>query len=77
MPQPLSLVIQNGTVVTASGAFQADVGLRGDTIAEIGLSLDGAETLDARGLLVMPGDVDPHVHLQYPQGPQRVVSSDD
>jgi dihydropyrimidinase len=77
MPQPLSLVIQNGTVVTASGAFQADVGLRGGTIAEIGPGLNGAETLDARGLLVMPGGVDPHVHLQYPQGPQRVVSSDD
>ena len=28
-------------------------------------------------LLVIPGGVDPHVHLQYPQGPHRVVSSDD
>ncbi|GAB4536024.1 MAG: dihydropyrimidinase [Anaerolineae bacterium] len=36
-----------------------------------------SETLDATGLLVIPGGVDPHVHLAYPQGPHRVVSSDD
>jgi dihydropyrimidinase len=77
MAQPLSLVIQNGTVVTAGGSFRADVGVQGGTIAEIGLGLRGAETLDASGLLVIPGGVDPHVHLQYPQGPRRVVSSDD
>jgi dihydropyrimidinase len=77
MPAPLSLVIQNGTVVTAGSVFRADVGIRGSTIAEIGQGLHGAETLDAAGLLVIPGGVDPHVHLQYPQGPHRVVSSDD
>src|SRR5947209_17978905 len=77
MPQPLSLVITNGTVVTAGGSFHADVGIQGAAIAEIGQGLRGAETVDATGLLVIPGGVDPHVHLQYPQGPHRVVSSDD
>jgi dihydropyrimidinase len=77
MSAPYSLVIQNGTVVTPSGAFPADVALSGGKIAAIGLGLAGAETLDATGLLVLPGGVDPHVHLQYPQGPHRVVSSDD
>ena len=77
MLKPLSLVIQNGTVVTAGGSYRADVGIRDDTIAEIGQDLHGAETLDATGLLVIPGGVDPHVHLQYPQGPHQVVSSDD
>ncbi len=77
MPEPLSLVIQNGIVVTAGSVFRADVGIRGSTIAEIGVGLRGAQTLDATGLLVIPGGVDPHVHLQCPQGPQRVVSSDD
>ena len=41
------------------------------------LSAPGATEIDAAGLLIMPGGIDPHVHLQYPQGPQRVVSSDD
>src|SRR5579859_3781971 len=77
MSRPFSLVIQNGTVVTASGSYQADVGVASGTIAEIGPNLQGAQTIDATGLLVMPGGVDPHVHLQYPQGAQRVVSSDD
>jgi dihydropyrimidinase len=77
MPQPLTLVIKNGTIVTADGTSRADVGLRGSTIAEIGADLRGEETLDAAGLLVIPGGVDPHVHLQYPQGAHRIVSSDD
>ena len=78
MKQPFDLVIRNGTVVAASDTLQADVGLRGGQIAAIGHSLQSdRETLDAAGLLVLPGGVDPHVHLQYPQGPNRVVSSDD
>ncbi len=77
MVQPLGLVIQNGTVVTAGGSFRADIGIQGSAIAEIGQGLRGTETLDGMGLLVIPGGVDPHVHLQYPQGPRRVVSSDD
>jgi dihydropyrimidinase len=78
-----NLLIQNGTLVTASDTFQADIAIAGDKILAIGQKLsqqglpDGAETLDANGLLVIPGGIDPHVHLQYPQGPHRVVSSDD
>jgi len=71
------LIIQNGMVVTANDAVQADVAIRGDKIAAIGHGLAARESLDAGGLLVIPGGVDPHVHLQYPQGPNRVVSSDD
>jgi len=78
-----TLLIQNGTLVTASDTFQADVAVVGDKIVAVGRNLvrqglwESAETLDANGLLVIPGGVDPHVHLQYPQGPNRVVSSDD
>jgi len=75
--EPYDLVIQNGRVVTASDAVEADVAVRGGKIAAIGAGLQGREYLDARGLLVLPGGVDPHVHLQYPQGPNRVVSADD
>lgn len=78
-----ALLIQNGTLVTASDTFQADVAIAGEKILAIGHDLarrefrDVAQTLDASDLLVIPGGIDPHVHLEYPQGPNRVVSSDD
>lgn len=73
-----SLLIRNGTLVTASDTFVADLLIREGRIVAVGHNLPpAAETLDATGLLVFPGGVDPHVHLQYPQGPNRVVSSDD
>ena len=70
-------IIRNGTLVTATDVMQADLALRGGKVAAIGRDLHGDIELDATGLLVFPGGVDPHVHLQYPQGPNRVVSSDD
>ena len=53
-------------MVTSEGRFAADVRVREGTIVEIGTGLaagSGARTIDATGLLVMPGGVDPHVHL--------------
>ncbi len=71
-------VIRNGTVVTAAEAFPAEVAIADGRILAVGQGLwPEAETLDATGLLVLPGGVDPHVHLAYPQGPSRVVSADD
>ena len=61
------LVVSGGTVVTASEQFQADVGIRGGRIAAIGDRLDGATRLDAGGLLVMPGGVDTHCHVEQLQ----------
>jgi dihydropyrimidinase len=69
------LVVRGGTVVTAHGAFRADVGIHGERIAAIGESLQGARQIDAGGLLVLPGAVDPHVHLQLDVGATQ--SSDD
>ncbi|MDX9829346.1 MAG: dihydropyrimidinase [Anaerolineae bacterium] len=69
------LVIANGTVVTAETTGAADLGITGGRIAALGLGLQGAETIDARGLLVLPGAVDEHVHLQMPVG--EFCSSDD
>ncbi|MYC98367.1 MAG: hypothetical protein F4X13_03770, partial [Gammaproteobacteria bacterium] len=60
------ILISGGTVVTSEGRFTADVRVRDGTIVEIGTGLAagaGARTIDATGLLVMPGGVDPHVHL--------------
>ncbi len=64
--QPTEIIIRNGTVVTSEGRYAADVRVRGATIVEIGQGLSaaaGAEEIDADGLLLIPGGVDPHVHL--------------
>ena len=58
------LVVAGGTVVTASDVFRADVGIAGGRIAAIGLDLKGERTLDAGGLLVLPGGVDSHCHIE-------------
>jgi dihydropyrimidinase len=57
------LVIGGGTVVTAEQETEADVGIRDGRIAAVGHALHGREEIDASGLLVLPGGVDPHVHL--------------
>ena len=64
--QPRELLVRGGEVVTAEGRRMADVRVVGETVAEIGPALeagDGAEVIDAGGLLVLPGGIDPHVHL--------------
>ncbi|WP_114389046.1 dihydropyrimidinase [Notoacmeibacter marinus] len=70
-------LIRNGTVVTADLTYKADVRVENGRIAEIGpnLSADGATELDASGCYVMPGGIDPHVHLEMPF--MGTYSSDD
>jgi dihydropyrimidinase len=65
--QDFDLVVRGGTVVTASEQFRADVGVRGGRIAAVGDGLVGARTLDAGGLLVLPGGVDSHCHIEQLQ----------
>ncbi|HEY2901536.1 MAG TPA: amidohydrolase family protein [Polyangia bacterium] len=60
---PLDLVVRGGTLVTAEGRQVADLGIKGETIAQIGGAMTGRCEIDARGALVLPGGVDPHVHL--------------
>jgi dihydropyrimidinase len=62
----MSKVIKGGTIVTADRTYKADVLIEGDTIADIGPDLSGDEVLDAAGCYVMPGGIDPHVHLEMP-----------
>ena len=59
----VDLVVRGGTVVTADRRQVADVGIRGESIAQIGGAMTGRREIDARGALVLPGGVDPHVHL--------------
>ena len=60
------LVIRGGTVVDGSGAkrFTADVGVRDGMIAEVGrITSAAARTIDADGLIVSPGFIDGHTHM--------------
>lgn len=61
-------VIRGGTVVTAGDTFQADVGIIGETIAAIGLGLEGRRQIDATGRLVLPGGIDSHCHVEQLEG---------
>lgn len=69
------LVISGGKLVTASTTYTSDIGINGETIAAIGEGLQGKEVIDARGKLVIPGAIDPHVHLEMPVG--DTFSADD
>ncbi|MBA5778822.1 dihydropyrimidinase [Stappia sp. F7233] len=59
-------VIKNGTIVTADRTWKADVKIDGGKIVQIGQNLSADEVLDATGCYVMPGGIDPHVHLEMP-----------
>ena len=61
------LVVRGGTVVTGGDVVRADVGIRNGRIAAIGEALVGATELDAGGLLVLPGGVDTHCHIEQLQ----------
>jgi dihydropyrimidinase len=71
----MTTIIKNGTIVTADLTYKADVKIEGGTITEIGDNLSGGTELDATGCYVMPGGIDPHVHLEMPF--MGTYSSDD
>ena len=68
---PMSLLIQNGRIVTATDDYTADIYCENETITRIGdhidaMSVKNAEVIDAAGKLVFPGFIDPHVHIYLP-----------
>ena len=68
----LDLLIAGGTVVTPLGRRRAHVGVAAGRIVHLGPARPSARrTVDASGLLVMPGGVDTHVHLMDPGSPER------
>src|SRR5215203_3512243 len=73
----MATLIKNGTLVTASETFEADILIEDQNISWIGRDLQhpNAEIIDATGKLIMPGGIDPHVHLDLPMF--GTVSSDD
>src|SRR3972149_8363109 len=67
-PGLLELVVRGGTIVTAEGSFPGEIGIQESLIAAVGspgMLPPGSRELDATGLLVLPGLVDPHVHLGH------------
>ncbi|WP_440706381.1 dihydropyrimidinase [Heyndrickxia oleronia] len=70
-------VIKNGTIVTATDQFQADIEIENGVISLIGenLSIQGSEVIDAKGCYIFPGGIDPHTHLDMPFG--GTVTKDD
>ena len=65
----MSTLIRGGTVVTAEQTYRADVHCDGGVIRAIGEKLDvpaGTRVVEAGGLLVMPGGIDPHTHMELP-----------
>ncbi len=73
----MGTLIQHGTVVNADGSVRADVLIEDERIAAVGAALDvtGHAIVDATGLLVMPGGIDVHTHLDMPFG--GTTSADD
>ena len=65
----MGVVIRGGTIVNAGERFEADVKVEGRTITGIGSDLrmsTGDTTIDAQGRYVLPGFIDPHVHMELP-----------
>jgi dihydropyrimidinase len=72
----MSLLIKNGRIITAADDYVADVFIEGETVYTIGknLPMKADRTIDASGKLVIPGAIDPHVHMELPFG--GTISSD-
>ncbi len=69
----MSLLIKNGRIITATEDFTGDIFIEGETVSAMGKDLPGRMAIpddtgiiDASGLLVIPGGIDPHVHLDMP-----------
>ncbi len=70
------LVIKGGTVATAADTFVADIAIVDGRIAAIGSDLKGVRDIDARGLLVLPGGIDSHVHIEQ-RSSSGIMTADD
>jgi len=64
----MAKLIKNGTVVTASDHFNADILINGEKIVAMGHGLDdrAEETIEAEGKYVLPGGIDGHTHFSLP-----------
>ncbi len=72
-----TIVLKNGTLITASDTYEADILIEGEKIREIGRNLNspGTQIIDVSGKFLLPGGIDPHTHLALPMF--DTISSDD
>ena len=80
--QQPELIVRNGLIVTEDGRREADIRIRGERIVAIGPNLTmsaGARVIEASGMLVLPGAVDTHTHLnaEMPNPPRPNRPQDD
>lgn len=61
-------MIKNGRIITATDYYIADILIEGETISAIGknLNVKADKEIDAKNMLIFPGGIDPHVHLDMP-----------
>lgn len=76
------IIIRNGLIVTDTNEYKSDIRITGDKISEIGHNLPKSENsereIDADGLVILPGGIDPHVHLSLPDNvPEKYRWADD
>jgi len=69
------LIIKGGTVVTPQGTAETDIGIDSERISALAPGLSGHREIDATGLIVLPGVIDAHTHMELPVRGSR--SSDD
>lgn len=64
----MSILIKNGNVYTATDSFAGDILIENDKVIAIGkkINVKADEVIDAKGKIVIPGGIDPHVHLEMP-----------
>lgn len=71
------LIVKGAEVVTAADRVRADIGIKDGKVTTLAANLDGAvETIDAQGLLALPGGIDSHVHIAQPSGPGVEMADD-
>src|SRR5438477_364263 len=74
----MTTLIQHGTIVTAGRTYGGDILIEGETIKDIAPALpaeNAGRVIDAQGMLILPGGIDVHTHLDMPFG--GTTSSDD
>ncbi len=71
MAEQFDLIVRGGSAVLPWGTEALDIGVRDGRVAALGVSgtAEAAEVVDAAGLIVLPGLIDPHVHLRDPGDP--------
>lgn len=64
----MSILIKNGRIVTATDNYSADIFIEGEYVKMIGkdLAVNAQKVIDATGMIIFPGGIDPHVHLDMP-----------